>query len=355
MINALKKEGYSVNIHFNDLLSCTGVAQIEVDVQRAVTVVVTAPATICEGSNLVMGTPSVTVNFGSGTWTPVGWEIGPSPIGPFVPLPTQNNITIDGMPIEYNGYYIRYKVMFQGNYYWSDPVRITIMPGISVEVEVDNNPICEGEEVTLQAIADTTSLEYLAVGDILCTDGTIEKPANWPVAGKVAKGVVFYVDDSRSHGWAVSITDIAQNIVWCTGSGAGDNILVNGDGYTHWRDAIEDENGYNNTYTIRHRSGSNINTYPAAWVVDFDGGWYLPAAGQLNRLYGELVRVNASGATTITDPANTNNATTPLTPVCYWSSTENRSNEVVVLEVFDGMITDKEKQNQHYIRAIIDF
>ena len=36
------------------------------------------------------------------------------------------------------------------------------------------------------------------------------------------------------------------------------------------------------------------NLYPGAWVVDYENGWYWPALGQLNILYGSLPIVNQS-------------------------------------------------------------
>ena len=136
------------------------------------------------------------------------------------------------------------------------------------------------------------------------------KPSAWPVAGKTAMGVVFYVDNSGEHGWAVHLQDQSTYIRW-GGGGTDIPTLTN---YYSGRSAISDLNGYANTQKIRN--AGNSATYPAAWATDFANGWYLPAIGQLSLLFAELVTLNSSldvvGGTKF--PTNYY--------FWYWSSTE---------------------------------
>lgn len=120
----------------------------------------------------------------------------------------------------------------------------------------------------------------VAVGDILCSDGQILTTSTYPSSGATAIGVVFYVDGTGQHGWAVALQD-AGNFSW------GGNTPLGK--YTNRRQAIYDLDGYQNTQVVR-QYGTD---YPAFYAVDFDNGWYLPAIGQLNYLYGNLVEVNA--------------------------------------------------------------
>jgi hypothetical protein len=113
--------------------------------------------------------------------------------------------------------------------------------------------------------------------------------SNWPVPGKTAQGVVFYVDYSGLHGWAVHLYLQAMN---STAWGLGGIDLPTLPNYTSPRTVITDYDGYENTRKIRE--AGDASEYPAAWVVNFEQGWYLPAAGQLVVLFSESNRVNAS-------------------------------------------------------------
>ena len=180
------------------------------------------------------------------------------------------------------------------------------------------NEICTGQNTTIHAMGENAGFSgsgtapEVAIGDILCTDNTIVKPSAWPVAGKTARGIVFYVDNTGEHGWAVHLQDQGTSVQWTPESQYTDiSTLTN---YTNARDAITDLNGYSNTQKIRN--AGNATKYPAAYAVDFANGWYLPAAGQLRLLYGEIVTINASLQTVGGTPFPMNNN------FLYWSSTE---------------------------------
>ena len=49
--------------------------------------------------------------------------------------------------------------------------------------------------------------ERVHVGDIYCTDNTTVSPENFATSGKTALGVVFFVDNSQQHGWALALND----------------------------------------------------------------------------------------------------------------------------------------------------
>lgn len=125
------------------------------------------------------------------------------------------------------------------------------------------------------------------IGDILCTDGSIVSPEQYATSGRTAKGIVFYVDETNQHGWAVHLT-YQGSTLWSPDY-YDIPALPN---YQKFRDAINDFNGYENTRLIRE--AGNATTYPAAWAVDFEQGWYLPAAGQIRYLYGYIPEVNRS-------------------------------------------------------------
>ncbi len=146
----------------------------------------------------------------------------------------------------------------------------------------------------------------VAVGDILCSDGQILTTSTYPSSGATAIGVVFYVDGTGQHGWAVALQD-AGSFNW---GPPYDTPLGN---YQNNRQAVYDLDGYQNTQVIR-QYGTN---YPVFYAVDFDNGWYLPAIGQLNYLYGNLVEVNAGLEVTGGAPFEMDSDWR------YWSSTEH--------------------------------
>lgn len=338
------------NITFYDLMECADEESVVVCIERDVEVGdIQTPDPICAGDNLQMTVPTVTVNSGSSSYSG-HWVVGPTPHGPWQQLSSLNNI-----PASYDGWYICYQVIHSGHYYYSNAVPISVIElEVTIEVEGgtvvgDDVMVCEDDTVTLHAHVDSVSLSYPAVGDILCQDGRIVKPANW-TPDMIPKGIVFYVDNTYSHGWAVSLTQ-SGNIQWTSGTTA----LI-GTGHPQWRDAIQDMNGYANTRAIRN---SSLSTNPAAMWVDFNNGWYLPSAGQLNLLFGELMPVNLSlglvGGTRIWDENGVGTGLSGTGNVHLWSSTQRNHANAYTLEILDGEIATKGKTSQNVVRAVIDF
>lgn len=180
------------------------------------------------------------------------------------------------------------------------------------------------------------------IGDILCTDGSIISPDGYLSSGRTAKGVVFYVDESNQHGWAVQL-DYQGGVLW---SSSYDDIptLTN---YQKLREAINDFDGYENTRKIRQ--AGNASTYPAAWTVDFDNGWYLPAAGQIRYLYGYIPEVNSSldlvGGTPFALSIDW----------WLWASTECNSEDAWDINSQGNEGHSKKGDHAFYVRAMINF
>ena len=190
----------------------------------------------------------------------------------------------------------------------------------------DPTVICVGQETELHAVGANASvtlsseLPMVAVGDILCTDSTFVHPADWP-CGKVAMGVVFYVDESGLHGWAVNLQDEPDSLIWGLLLSLDIPTLTN---YTGAFSTMGDLDGYQNTASIRASGTAAL--YPAAYQVDFEHGWYLPAAAQLYRIGATLWAVNNSLQTVGGDPF-------PLdSERRYWSSTEKSPFEAWALK-----------------------
>ena len=182
---------------------------------------------------------------------------------------------------------------------------------------------------------------YIEAGDIHCTDSSVVHPANWP-CGKVAMGVVFHVDATGQHGWAVSLHDKPGTYQW---SSVNINLAALPN-VTSSFSSLLDLDGYQNTASIR--AAGNATQYPAAYAVDFENGWYLPAAGQLYRLYSMLSIVNNTLALVNGTPFPMN------LDWQYWSSTENYNIRSWYLDnrhtVRWGL-----KNEMHLVREVYDF
>lgn len=144
-----------------------------------------------------------------------------------------------------------------------------------------------GEVMTPPSPPTVPKERKVSVGDILCTDNTTVPVSEWPAAGKTAMGVVFFVDDTGKHGWAVHLQDQGKHR-WTQ-----DGIRSKVEGmciYGREKLALADEDGYANTRALR--AAGNASMYPAAYAVDFESGWYLPALGQLKTLYDRRKAIN---------------------------------------------------------------
>ncbi len=197
----------------------------------------------------------------------------------------------------------------------------------------------------LMTVAVPTLTAQVHVGDILCEGNAIISPANYSSSGATAIGVVFYVDNTGQHGWAVALQD-AGSYKW--GGRNSDTPLPN---YTNPRQAIYDLDGYYNTLVVRQHSTD----HPAFYAVDFENGWYVPSIGQFNFLYGNLIEVNAS--LRIADGLVFESSTWR-----YWSSTEYGSNGAWRLGGTGGVftysnneITNDGKDISLRIRAVRNF
>lgn len=181
------------------------------------------------------------------------------------------------------------------------------------------------------------------VGDILCEDNSVVSPSDYDASSNKAIGVVFYVDNSGQHGWAVSLDNVGQ-CSW--GKYDEDTSLDNV--RSNFR-AARDMDGYENTKTILEENPD----YPAFAIMDFENGWYLPAVGQMKRLYNNFDEVNETlkkvGGTIFERNGYT-----------YWSSTEHTSYDAWYMCSIGGFGSTSDtfndcKTSSRYIRSVKDF
>lgn len=190
------------------------------------------------------------------------------------------------------------------------------------------------------------------IGDILCSDGSTVNPNEFVSSGKTAKGIVTFVDDSGEHGWATSLNIEARDIHWVDPDHYYDNYDIPGLTNCEFSgEAMQDNDGYSNTAIIRMAHGADW--YPAAWCVDFDNGWYLPAAAQVRWMVAYTTELNQSLAIVGGTLFQHDN------PRWWWTSTERTGMHAVVVSE-TGSVGNYMKYNYYYtykigVRAAIDF
>lgn len=181
---------------------------------------------------------------------------------------------------------------------------------------------------------------YVSVGDILCTDNTTVPVSDWPVAGKYAMGVVFYVDNSGQHGWAVHL--YPQGEFQWTPNGKEREVY----GLKKCESeaiALDDEDGFENTRIIRLEGDKS--DFPAAYAMYYDHGWYLPAMGQLKKLYDHRKDLNTSLLKVKGKKIRAD---------WYWSSTQHSSSYAWFM-LPSGTVRNNRKQNAYKVRSVRTF
>ena len=157
-----------------------------------------------------------------------------------------------------------------------------------------------------------------------------------------SQGIVFFVFPDGTGGWVVALNDAPEGCYWGSYVDITDLMDIMP---TNYQELLADTSGYTNTAIIRNQL--NNNNY-AAGVVDFANGWYLPAAGQLRLLLGEIVTLNAPlqivGGTGF-----------PMDDFFYyWSSTETGQNGAWYVDC-NGHVHDNSKRGNLRVRSVQAF
>ena len=192
--------------------------------------------------------------------------------------------------------------------------------------------------------------ERVHVGDIYCTDNTTVSPDDFATSGKTALGVVFFVDNSQQHGWAVALNDASsESMTWGDGGSLcylnsynNNPQLVNGDTIGSARcDSI-----------VRTAQRLNWDLADYATTVNAamqcGAGWYLPSMGQLSVLYGSMPEINTA--------LDAIAGSSKMNGLQYWSCTEENYGVISAwLLNYDGAAIATPKATTAKVRAIRNF
>ena len=172
-----------------------------------------------------------------------------------------------------------------------------------------------------------------------------------------SKGVVFYIKPDRSGGWVVKSTDNLTSTPWANNTTQDISGLANNGNYPT---LMSDIDGYANTAAMR--AAGNTGSSCASGCVDFDNGWYVPAIGQLKKLFGVLPLLEGMGI-----PGSDFTTLVSNNQYGYWSSTARTSSAAWTVNgylsttqgVFDsesgGHIASQPKNTSCAVRAVHDF
>ncbi len=164
---------------------------------------------------------------------------------------------------------------------------------------------------------------------------------NDQLTGTTPQGVVFWVDPSGSKGWMVALNDgnTGSNCKWSPYPYVGTLPYTNNDVNV----VVKDTLGYANTGVMR----TAYSTGYAANMMDYANGWYLPAIGQLSKLFAVSPEVNTAlglvaGASTISE-------------VYYWSSSAYNNSNAWILDFRNGSVNDNNVDANFRVRAVRAF
>ena len=163
-----------------------------------------------------------------------------------------------------------------------------------------------------------------------------------------SQGIVFYLHPDGSGGWVVALKDSCTYCAW------GDTLdipnLINSD-VDFIPQLLNDTAGY--THTQAMRATQAFNSSHAAWNVDFENGWYLPAPAQLSLLFGMKPIIDpkliSAGGTAL--GVNVNDR-------FYWSSSEQSKSEAWGVDFgtyYPGDFETKKKNYWNGVRAVRSF
>ena len=170
----------------------------------------------------------------------------------------------------------------------------------------------EGTFTTTSTVPTTSA----SVGDILLEDNSWVSPNDFDSTSMTAKGVIFHVDETGQHGWAVNLHNENEGyaLAWSVYNQGGVEYNVDVEdlpNYTSYDAALSDTAGYQNTTAIRLAMDYQI--FHVASQVNIMEGWYVPACGQVAVLMQNLTNVNSSLVTV---------NGTEIPTKWIWSSTE---------------------------------
>ena len=187
------------------------------------------------------------------------------------------------------------------------------------------------------------------VGEILCTDNSFVSADDFASSGKTALGIVFFVDNTHQHGWAVALTDAGSETSW---GDVGSLCYLNS--YNNNPQQVNSDTiGYARCDSIvRTAQGipRDLSTYATAvnLAMQAGSGWFLPSIGQLVILYANIPEINVA--------LDAIQGSSKMNGRQYWSCTEENYGVISAWVLnYDGAVIATPKGTSASVRAIRNF
>lgn len=235
-----------------------------------------------------------------------------------------------------------------------------------LDVNCEDSEICKGEAAPL-SITTSLTTEYhtdsllatsIKIGDILCADGSILPVDSFFVSGKTPMGVVFHIDQSGTHGLALALNETSGKLssapLFNTLAEMAETPLQ----------AISDNDGKINTLgyittcdqLYSAENTSSISAFHFCHYYNHDilapdlepHGWYLPSAGEMLLLSGNICEVNQ----TLLKMNAFSSSYKKMQSAFYWTSTIYSNSDGWV---FSSILDRYPRQKGYGIRPIISF
>lgn len=111
-------------------------------------------------------------------------------------------------------------------------------------------------------------------------------------------------------------------------------------GYSNTKSLVSEHSGY--AIVSAYNSLKSGVTLPPGKT----SGWYVPSVGELMKLYQAKIKVNTSLSTL---------GSTPLSSYYYWSSGENSGSSAWVVYLYNGHVSNPNKNYDYYVRLAFAF
>lgn len=210
-------------------------------------------------------------------------------------------------------------------------LKLTVLnnPDVSIDVSPGKSIFCDSSEVRLSVKTEGSTPIFhqcprasVNIGDIYCKDGSYINVDSLAGSGKNPEGVVYYYDDAEGYAYIVSLYEPNPDR-WST----SDFDILSLPNQQYLRSLLSDMDGYGHTSILRQEGGFDL--FPIAWVVDFENGWYLPAIGELRKIFGSINSVNNSLKTIGGDTLTYNFDDSVNMGYFYYASSSEYSDEMV--------------------------
>lgn len=242
-----------------------------------------------------------------------------------------------------------------------------------LQIDTAENKICLGDSLEVYINARVPLIpeapdvipQAVHIGDVLCDDGSIMSVAEFKLSDKIAKGVVFFVDSTHIHGWAVALGLAPTSpslLVWARSvvQTQVHSLTMS----TDYQTLARDFDGYGNTLHIKETAEAAadndfvLNAPSPAFCYYYDHltramgtehkGWYMPSFGQARILYG--MRWNVNQTLTKLGVSRMNDS-------FFVTSTEYSASAILYVHATNAGVSTMGKSTVSYqtIRAVCNF